>query len=55
MHKELNAVKGGNAAMTAWWKDNNIDGPIILMNRDNAAAVSIAPSGAVAVQQCASK
>jgi len=51
MHKELNAVKGGNAAMTAWWQDNNIDGPIILMNRDNTAAVSIAPSGAVAAQR----
>ncbi|KIJ12215.1 hypothetical protein PAXINDRAFT_83254, partial [Paxillus involutus ATCC 200175] len=38
MHKELNAVKGGNTAMTAWWQENGIEPPIVLMNKDNAAA-----------------
>jgi hypothetical protein len=40
MHKELNSVKGGNVRMIAWWGDNHIQGPIKLMNRDNAAAAS---------------
>ncbi|KAF8066031.1 hypothetical protein FPV67DRAFT_1417864 [Lyophyllum atratum] len=38
MHKELNSVKGGNVAMMAWWGQNNVTGPVKLMNRDNAAA-----------------
>ncbi|KAG2145926.1 hypothetical protein DEU56DRAFT_870202 [Suillus clintonianus] len=40
MHKELNAVKGGNARMTAWWVKNGIEGPILLMNKDNAATAA---------------
>ncbi|KAF9233214.1 hypothetical protein BU15DRAFT_54211 [Melanogaster broomeanus] len=40
MHKELNAVKGGNARMQAWWGVNGMEGPILLMNRDNVAAVA---------------
>jgi hypothetical protein len=39
MHKELNAVKGGNAAMTTWWAANDIPGPVLLANRDNAATL----------------
>jgi hypothetical protein len=39
MHKELNSVKGGNKGMMAWWKENNIPGPILLANRDNAAII----------------
>jgi hypothetical protein len=38
MHKELNSVKGGNVRMMAWWGENEVIGPIKLMNRDNAAA-----------------
>jgi hypothetical protein len=37
MHKDLNCVKGGNAAMSVWWDDNNVPGPILLANKDNAA------------------
>lgn len=39
MHKELNSVKGGTAAMAEWWPANNIPGPILLANRDNAATL----------------
>ncbi|KIK80700.1 hypothetical protein PAXRUDRAFT_157974 [Paxillus rubicundulus Ve08.2h10] len=47
MHKELNAVKGGNSVMTLWWHDNNIDPPIVLMNQDNATAASSGSLAAV--------
>lgn len=40
MHKELNAMKGGNARMQAWWGSNGIEGPVLLMNKDNAAAAA---------------
>jgi hypothetical protein len=40
MHKDLNAVKGGNTCMQAWWGHNGVDGPVLLMNCDNAAATS---------------
>ena len=36
-HKDLNTVRGGNSAMMAWWKDNNVTAPVLLANRDNAA------------------
>jgi hypothetical protein len=39
MHKDLNCVKGGDAAMTAWWKENGLTGPSLLANRDNAAVL----------------
>jgi hypothetical protein len=39
MHKDLNCVKGGNEAMMKWWEMNNIQGPILLANRDNAAVI----------------
>ncbi|KAG2141308.1 hypothetical protein DEU56DRAFT_755013 [Suillus clintonianus] len=48
MHKDLNAVKGGNTRMRAWWALNDVDGPALLMNRDNAAAASGGPSTAQA-------
>ena len=38
-HKDLNSVQGGNAAMMDWGKANNIEGPVPLANRDNAAAL----------------
>ncbi|KZS94295.1 hypothetical protein SISNIDRAFT_426536, partial [Sistotremastrum niveocremeum HHB9708] len=40
MHKELNAVKGGNTAMVGYWVISGIPGPRKLMNRDNAAAAA---------------
>ena len=43
MHKELNAMKGGNARMQAWWGSNGIEGPVLLMNKDNAAGLSHCP------------
>ncbi|KAG1853184.1 hypothetical protein DFJ58DRAFT_728297 [Suillus subalutaceus] len=55
MHKDLNAVKGGNTRMQSWWAHHSIDGPILLMNRDNAAAAlggsSIAQARALHVSQ----
>ncbi|KAG1722699.1 hypothetical protein EDB19DRAFT_1834886 [Suillus lakei] len=44
MHKELNAAKGGNTRMRAWWEQNGVDGPVLLMNKDNAAAASAGSS-----------
>ena len=39
MHKDLNCVKGGNEAMVAWWDENEVQGPILLANKDNAAVL----------------
>ncbi|HEY1870913.1 MAG TPA: hypothetical protein VGG71_07635, partial [Chitinophagaceae bacterium] len=39
-HKDLNTVRGGNTAMMAWWKDNHVEPPVLLANRDNAAILS---------------
>ncbi|KAJ7906523.1 hypothetical protein B0H13DRAFT_2333359 [Mycena leptocephala] len=44
MHKELNAVKGGNAAMIASWAGHQA--PIRLMNKDNKAAADAGNSAA---------
>ncbi|KAJ7648668.1 hypothetical protein DFH06DRAFT_1095461 [Mycena polygramma] len=44
MHKELNAVKGGNAAMIASWVGQQA--PIRLMNKDNKAAADAGNSAA---------
>jgi len=38
-HKDLNTAKGGNTEMMAWWKINNVEGPVLLANRDNAAVL----------------
>src|SRR6202050_143178 len=35
-HKNLNSVSGGNAGMVAWWDENDVTGPILLANKDNA-------------------
>ncbi|EJD03197.1 uncharacterized protein FOMMEDRAFT_156580, partial [Fomitiporia mediterranea MF3/22] len=40
MHKDLNAVKGGDSAMREKWKEMK-DSPVILANRDNAAVLSV--------------
>ena len=39
-HKDLNSVRGGYAAMAAWWEANEIAGPILLANRDNAVVLA---------------
>jgi hypothetical protein len=39
MHKDLNCVKGGNAKMMEWWDENDVTGPILLANKDNAAVL----------------
>ncbi|KAG1751721.1 hypothetical protein EDB19DRAFT_1893106 [Suillus lakei] len=44
MHKELNAAKGGNTRMRAWWEQNGVDGPVLLMNKDNVAVASAGSS-----------
>jgi hypothetical protein len=36
-HKDLNTVRGGYIAVTKWWLENNVEPPILLANRDNAA------------------
>ncbi|OSC96596.1 hypothetical protein PYCCODRAFT_1378837 [Trametes coccinea BRFM310] len=41
MHKELNTVKGGYAKLERFWKDSGLDGPVLLMNRDNDSAARI--------------
>jgi hypothetical protein len=40
MHKDLNVHKGGNAHLVLFWAKNRLVGPILLMNKDNAAAAS---------------
>jgi hypothetical protein len=40
MHKELNAVKGGDAAMRSFWIGTEFDPPMKLMNIDNARAAA---------------
>ena len=39
-HKDLNTVCGGNSAMMAWWKEHNVSGPVLLVNRDNAVILN---------------
>ncbi|KAF9224610.1 hypothetical protein BS17DRAFT_766594 [Gyrodon lividus] len=46
MHKELNTVKGGDKQITSWWQENCINGPILLMNRDNTSAATAGSSEA---------
>ncbi|TFK77921.1 hypothetical protein K466DRAFT_441072, partial [Polyporus arcularius HHB13444] len=38
MHKDLNAMKGGYTRLTEFWAANNLEGPELLMNRDNEEA-----------------
>jgi len=44
-HKNLNSVSGGNSAMMAWWAENDVTGPILLANRDNAIVLKNIRSG----------
>ena len=43
MHKDMNAMKGGNKAMMAWWAETGNIPPILLANKDNAAVLDDAP------------
>ncbi|KAJ7703412.1 hypothetical protein B0H16DRAFT_1347152 [Mycena metata] len=52
MHKDLNAHRGGVVRMIAAWLKNGFSQPIILMNKDNAAAAS---SGSSAAKERAEK
>ncbi|KAF8871626.1 hypothetical protein BD779DRAFT_1680239 [Infundibulicybe gibba] len=45
MHKEMNSVKGVVRGMASFWA-NGLTGPVILFNRDNAAAAAGGPSSA---------
>src|SRR6266540_5988627 len=38
-HKDLNTVCGGYMAMASWWKENDLEGPVLLANRDNDAVI----------------
>lgn len=40
MHKCSNGGKRGDIAMTEWWSQNNVEGPIDLPNRDNAPVLA---------------
>jgi len=40
MHKDLNGLKGGNSAMMRWWIKMGICGPVLLVNKDNAAVIN---------------
>jgi hypothetical protein len=40
MHKDLNCIKGGNATMICWWEENDVPGPVLLANKDNAAVLN---------------
>lgn len=39
-HKDLNSVSGGYAAMSAWWLENDVPGPIPLPHRSGAAVLA---------------
>ena len=34
-HKDLNTICAGYKAMLEWWKNQDLDGPVLLANRDN--------------------
>ena len=51
MHKDLNAVKGGNVAMMAYWQDANRAPPLLLMNRDNDATTRVAGPSTAAMNR----
>ncbi|KAI0751721.1 hypothetical protein C8Q80DRAFT_1218371 [Daedaleopsis nitida] len=40
IHKDLNTFKGGSTALTAFWKEENLVFPVLLMNKDNVAAAA---------------
>ncbi|KZV78166.1 hypothetical protein EXIGLDRAFT_690350 [Exidia glandulosa HHB12029] len=46
MHKDLNATKGGNVSLMAFWATAGIPGPAKLMNKEQTAAASSTDSAA---------
>lgn len=40
MHKDLNTVKGGDKAMSKFWKSSGLTPPILLVNKDNTAVLA---------------
>ncbi|KAF8813366.1 hypothetical protein BYT27DRAFT_7250897, partial [Phlegmacium glaucopus] len=38
-HKDLNTVRGGYLAIMGWWKENGLEGPVLLANHDNNPVV----------------
>lgn len=42
MHKDMNCVKIAAAAMSKFWDENGLQGPIVFFNKDNSATVSLA-------------
>jgi hypothetical protein len=38
-HKDLNTVKGGYMAMMGFWKERDLEGPVLLANHDNDPVV----------------
>ncbi|KAJ3819465.1 hypothetical protein F5880DRAFT_1616443 [Lentinula raphanica] len=46
MHKDLNAHKGATARMAEYWEESGKTPPLILMNKDNAAAAEIGNAAA---------
>ena len=40
MHKDLNAVKGGDKLMVLFWASIGVPGPVLLANKDNTVILS---------------
>jgi hypothetical protein len=40
MHKDLHGVKGRNVTIMRWWIEMGMPGPMLLANKDNAAAIN---------------
>lgn len=40
MHKDLNMVKGGDKAISRFWKSKGLTPPTLLANKDNAAVLA---------------
>jgi hypothetical protein len=40
MHKDMNAGKGGDTEMQSFWPEEEIPGPVLLANRDNAPVIN---------------
>ncbi|KIJ05843.1 hypothetical protein PAXINDRAFT_23055, partial [Paxillus involutus ATCC 200175] len=53
MHKELNSVKGGNAALLTFWSEHGLKPPILLANKDNAATLAVHVDSVTASQSSA--
>jgi len=49
MHKDLNVTKGRATRMTQSWAEHNLVGLMLLLNKDNCAAVALAAEGADAL------